>query len=67
VPLDYGLMELQEGVFHKIWKSLAPSKVLAFSWKLLDRIPSHANLALRNVLSPDLPTSCVLCGRHEET
>lgn len=65
--LDYGLMELQEGVFHKIWKSSALSKVMAFSWKILDCIPSRANLALRNALSSDLPTSCVLCGRHEET
>jgi hypothetical protein len=65
---DYGLTDSQEGVFHNIWKSPAPSKVVAFSWKLLlNRIPSRANLALRNVLGPDSSTTCVLCGCQVET
>jgi hypothetical protein len=46
-----------------MWKSHALSKVLAFSLKfLLDRIPASANLAWRNVLPPDVQTSCVLCN-----
>jgi len=40
-------------VFHCIWKSLAPSKVVAFSWKLfLDRIPMRVDLQRRNILPP---------------
>jgi len=43
--------EEDKSVFSKLWKSPAPSKVVAFSWKLLhDRIPTRANLAVRNVL-----------------
>jgi hypothetical protein len=42
--------EEQGRVFSSIWKSQAPSKVIAFSWKLLhDRIPSKVNLAFRHV------------------
>jgi len=38
-------------VFHQLWKSQAPSKVLALSWKLLlDRIPTWLNLSRRNAL-----------------
>ncbi|KEH34551.1 hypothetical protein MTR_3g063130 [Medicago truncatula] len=43
--------ETDKRVFRKIWKSPAPSRVVAFSWKLLyDRIPTKVNLAVRNVL-----------------
>jgi hypothetical protein len=37
-------------VFNNIWKSSAPSKVIAFSWKVLrNRIPTRVNLLLRGV------------------
>jgi len=46
-----------------IWRSMAPTKVVAFSWKLLlDRIPSKWNLQKRNVLPLDISIWCVLCG-----
>jgi len=46
----------EKRVFRQIWKSPAPSKVVAFAWKLLlDRIPTRMNLARMNVLSPESP------------
>lgn len=58
----------ERGVFKDIWKSPAPSKVVAFSWKLLyDRIPTRRNLTLRNALPPDAPLLCVLCDSTEES
>jgi hypothetical protein len=62
------LCPLEEGVFSLIWKSPAPSKVVAFSWSLLlDRIPTRENLAIRNILEPDSLLLCVLCDRHVES
>jgi hypothetical protein len=42
---------LEKKIFHNIWNSPAPSKVVAFSWQLLyDRVPTKENLLLRGVL-----------------
>lgn len=58
---------LERRVFRDIWKSPAPSKTVAFSWKLLyDQIPTRSNLAFRNVLPPNVPLSCVLCDGSVE-
>jgi len=58
----------ERGVFRDIWKSPTPSKVVVFSWKLLhDRIPTRRNLALRNVLPPEVLMSRVLCEGSEES
>ena len=58
----------EEGVFVKLWKSLASSKVVAFSWMaIIDRIPTRANLAFRHVLALVEPCRCILCGHGEET
>jgi len=66
--LEDGLNALEEGVFCNLWKSPAPSKVVAFSWMaLLDRIPTLSNLAFRHVLAQEDPRSCVMCGHGEET
>ena len=68
VLVDGGLSELEEEVYANLWKSPAPSKVVAFSWMLLlDRIPTRANLVRRRVLPPGDPCDCVLCGQGEET
>lgn len=56
--------------FKLIWKSGAPSKVMAFTWKLLlDRIPTRANLEIRNCLSPEDGSNCIWCttGRESST
>jgi len=43
--LDGGITTLEEGVFEYLWKSLAASKVIAFSWTiLLGCIPTKVNL-----------------------
>lgn len=61
-----GVEELK--VFSQIWKSPAPSKVVAFSWKvLLNRIPTRINLSRRNVVPPNASLNCVLCGEAGET
>jgi len=66
--LEGGLNPLEEGVFTKLWKSPAPSKVIAFSWMLLlDHIPTRSNLAFRRVLAAGEDHSCVLCGLGEES
>jgi hypothetical protein len=68
VLLDDGVGVLEESVFGGIWKSPAPSKVIAFSWMaLLDRIPTRANLERRGVLSQVDHRNCVMCGHSEET
>ena len=55
-------------VFEAIWKSPTPTKVVAFSWQLLhNRIPTRLNLARRNALPLESSTTCVLCGRGEES
>jgi hypothetical protein len=66
--VDEGVGVLEEGVFSLIWKSPAPSKVVAFSWSLLlDRIPTRDNLAFRHILESDASLLCVLCGMWVET
>jgi hypothetical protein len=55
-------------VFTHIWRSPAPSKVIAFSWKLLhNRIPTRVNLRHRNVLPLEMSVSCALCEGNPET
>lgn len=52
----------------KLWKSSAPSKVVAFSWlAIIDRIPTRSNLDRRHALAPGEPRECALCGHGEET
>jgi hypothetical protein len=59
--------EFELSVFRKMWKSPAPPKVLAFSWKLLrNRIPTKLNLLIRGVLNVVGGTSCVHCHGGEE-
>jgi hypothetical protein len=62
-------VNVEEGkIFSSLWKSPAPSKVVAFSWlALLDRIPTRANLARRHSLAPRESTLCVMCDNEEET
>jgi len=49
-------------VFSRKGSSAAPSKVAAFSWKLLhNRIPTKANLVHRQVLAPKSSLQCVMC------
>jgi len=59
---------LAKGVFSNIWKSSAPSRVVAFSWKLLyDRIPTKVNLAVRNVLPFEASRLYTFCDRVDES
>ena len=58
--------DVEKGVFDKLWKSSAPSKVVAFAWRvLLNRAPTKANLALRNVLGQEESNVCVTCNMME--
>jgi hypothetical protein len=62
-----GLNPLQQYVFNNVWKSAAPSKVIAFSWQLLiNRIPTMDNLALRG-FPADINGNCPLCNLNAET
>lgn len=53
--------EEEKRVFENLWENPAPSKVVAFVWKVfLNRIRTKRNLALRNVLPP-MSLLLVLC------
>lgn len=66
VENNWSVEELR--VFLQLWKSPAPSKVVALSWKvLLDRIPSRLNLRRRNALPPEVSVRCALCEVEMET
>lgn len=59
---EENLSERESKIFAQIWKSPAPLKVVAFSWKLLhDRIPTRLNLLRRHSLPPDTSVNCVFC------
>jgi hypothetical protein len=64
---DFNCQQLR--VFNNIWKSSAPSKVIAFSWKVLrNRTPTRVNLLLRGVeVNGGIP-ACAHCqsGREDE-
>jgi hypothetical protein len=63
-----GLTREEAGVFHDMWKSKAPSKVLAFPWTMiLERIPTKVNLDERRLLAIDDSLRCVFCGMENET
>jgi hypothetical protein len=50
-----------------LWKSIAPSKVIVFSWQLLRRrLPTMANLAIRGVVWDGSNSHCVLCPMELE-
>jgi hypothetical protein len=52
----------------RVWDSWATSKVIVFSWQLLqDRIPTRQNLRRRQVLVGATDSSCVFCGAVEES
>lgn len=60
--------EEERKVFRQIWKSGAPSKVMAFSWKLLlFRIPTRVNLEVRNCLPPEEGANCFWCVSGRES
>ncbi|XP_039689993.1 uncharacterized protein [Medicago truncatula] len=62
------LLETKEMVFGSVWKSLVPSKVVAFYWQLLlDRIPTKDNLLRRRILPPEASVRCVFCDQVGET
>jgi hypothetical protein len=66
--LEEDVGDINDGVFSSLWRSPAPSKVVAFSWTLLlDRIPTRDNLALRHILDPGASLLCALCGKKVET
>jgi hypothetical protein len=59
--------EVSSLILAKVWKSWAPSKVIVFSWQLLqNRIPSRQNLFRRRVITNIDTTLCVLCGSFIE-
>ncbi|GAU48925.1 hypothetical protein TSUD_301800 [Trifolium subterraneum] len=55
-------------VLNNIWRSPTPSKVVAFSWKLLwNRVPTKTNLALRGVQPNGGSLDCLHCLGKEES
>ncbi|GAU45061.1 hypothetical protein TSUD_198490 [Trifolium subterraneum] len=52
-----------DSLLARVWKSWAPSKVIVFSWKLLqDRVPSRPNLLRRRVIRDHRDSFCAFCG-----
>jgi hypothetical protein len=65
---DVRLASMEEKVFHNLWKSVAPSKVIAFSWKRLhDRLITKRNLVHRPVIPIEESRDSVLCVGVEES
>jgi hypothetical protein len=65
VDTTFGPNELR--VFKKLWRSSAPSKVIAFAWKVLwNRIPTKVNLALRGIQVDGGRVDCGHCIGKEE-
>jgi hypothetical protein len=63
--LVFGDQELR--VLNNIWRSPAPSKAIAFSWKLLrNRIPTRVNLMHRGIELHEGVVDCVHCQGMEE-
>lgn len=66
--LALGLPDDQVVTLGRLWQSLAPPKVIAFSWQLLlDSVSSRVNLVRRRVIQDDSLASYALCGGHEES
>jgi mannosylglycoprotein endo-beta-mannosidase len=67
----YSEVEIGENVnrvFQQLWKSPAPSKLIAFSWQLIhNRIPTRDNLARRSIIRGDDSRVCVLCSNVGES
>jgi hypothetical protein len=64
--LELGVHELR--VLNNIWKSPTPSKVIAFSWKLLrNRIPTRVNLLYRGTDVNNEDVNCVHCQSGAES
>lgn len=58
----------EKRVFQDLWAIKAPSKVVAFSWRvLLNRIATKVNLEARNILPDEGSLLCVACGRSNES
>jgi hypothetical protein len=54
-------------VLDMIWKNPSPSKVLAFSWRLLrNRLPTKDNLVQRGINANGGDNNCVHCQGREE-
>jgi hypothetical protein len=55
-------------VFSQLWKSPAPSKLIAFSWQLIhNRISTRDNLARCGIIRGDNPRVCVMCANSLES
>lgn len=60
--------EVDTSIFQQFWKTKAPPKVLAFSWKVLrGRVPTRQNLLRRLVLGMSQDLSCALCEEEMES
>lgn len=53
--------EVEKKVFRYLWKGQAPTRVVAFTLKLLlDHVPTRTNLAIRNIIPLDASMNCAL-------
>jgi hypothetical protein len=66
-PSVYMFDTYQLKVMNNMWRSAAPTKVIAFSWKMLrNRIPTKVNLAARGILVAGGVMNCVHCAGNVE-
>ncbi|MCH94825.1 receptor-like kinase, partial [Trifolium medium] len=62
------MIQVEERLLPKVWKTWAPSKVAVFSWQLLqDRLPTRQNLWQRGVIEDASASMCVFCGLGPES
>ncbi|GKV24334.1 hypothetical protein SLEP1_g33961 [Rubroshorea leprosula] len=59
--------EQQQLALHKVWNSIVPNKISAFSWQVLqDKIPTKINLIKRGITQGIEDGRCDLCGSQLE-
>jgi len=53
--------EVEKKFFSYLWKGQAPTRVVAFTWKLLlDQAPTRMNLAILNIIPFEASVNCVV-------
>jgi hypothetical protein len=65
---EVGWFDVGSSIVKRVWESLAPSKVVTFSWQLLlQRLPTRGNLFRRGLILPPAQALCVWCSSEVET
>lgn len=63
-----GIQREDDGIYKCIWSVRAPSKALAYTWRIMqDRIQSRGNLLRRNIAVLEGNYNCPICNSELQT